>query len=683
MSHPGPPQPGASAPAAGAPGPPGGTPQQLNQIVIEYLSKKGYSKTEAMLRMESAHTDAEGRPINSKPEDNPDTMYERAYMHLIRWIDNSLEIYKPELRRLAYPVFVHFYLNMLSQGYVNPAKAFWTKHHEEHGTKHSHDLKELGALTLPAHATENQLAKLYRESKYRISLSKTTGGLVIVFLEETEDQGGKLVLDVINRYVDIRTVAGRAGMFSRDEDATEDEGILGHVSGSQASVTDVLRAVKLGPLPMDRELAKEVEDELQEEDAKMRDVSRGGSLLEEFQRIKREEMEDSPMRDAVPLPPYTVTDVEREVQLVKEQREAVKIHGGPSPALPSVCMYTFHNTNDGLHTVQFSDDATLAACGFAESYVRVFSLKGTPLESIIPSENEPTIPKSRRLIGHSGPVYGTSFSPDAKYLLSCSEDKSARLWSLNTYTALVVYKGHDAPIWDVEFGPFGHYFATASHEHTARLWSCDHIYPLRIFAGHLSDVDTLAWHPNSAYLFTGSSDKTARMWDIQTGNAARLFHGHTAPVTALAVSPDGKYLATAAEDSLINIWDIAAGKRLKSMKGHGKTSIYSLSFSREGSVLVSGGADMTVRCWDVMHGTGIGNVDAPESLQANGTVSLGDGTTKVDGTGQSSGGAKRKGGRDVLATPDHLAVWHTKKSPVYKVQFTRKNMVLAGAAFLP
>lgn len=59
-----------------------GSPQQLNQIVMEYLSKKGYSKTEAMLRVESAHTDADGRPIITKPEDYPDMMYERAYCEL-------------------------------------------------------------------------------------------------------------------------------------------------------------------------------------------------------------------------------------------------------------------------------------------------------------------------------------------------------------------------------------------------------------------------------------------------------------------------------------------------------------------------------------------------------------------------------------------------------------------------
>jgi transcription initiation factor TFIID subunit 5 len=72
----------ASQQGSGAPGGSAahtaGSPQQLNQIVMEYLSKKGYSKTEAMLRVESARTDADGRPI-IKPDEYPEVMYEKAY----------------------------------------------------------------------------------------------------------------------------------------------------------------------------------------------------------------------------------------------------------------------------------------------------------------------------------------------------------------------------------------------------------------------------------------------------------------------------------------------------------------------------------------------------------------------------------------------------------------------------
>ena len=44
------------------------------------------------------------------------------------------------------------------------------------------------------------------------------------------------------------------------------------------------------------------------------------------------------------------------------------------------------------------------------------------------------------LHGHNGPIYGLSFSPDRSLLLSCSEDGTIRLWSLQTWTCLVNYK---------------------------------------------------------------------------------------------------------------------------------------------------------------------------------------------------------------------------------------------------
>ena len=46
--------------------------------VIEYLSKKGYNRTEAMLRLESASQDVDGKPISTRIEDGGGIKYGKA-----------------------------------------------------------------------------------------------------------------------------------------------------------------------------------------------------------------------------------------------------------------------------------------------------------------------------------------------------------------------------------------------------------------------------------------------------------------------------------------------------------------------------------------------------------------------------------------------------------------------------
>jgi len=261
---------------------------------------------------------------------------------------------QPDLKRLEFPVFVHFYLTMISLGYMIPGKSFWKNHHQEHEANHGHDLEELSRIALPAHVQENPLARLYCENKYRVKLPVATKNLLLHYLEETSESGGQTVLRCLNQNFELTSIPGRTSLFDRGGELQEGEGIQGHTSG-RGDLSEDLPPVKLGALPMDKEMMKEVEEELRDEDTRMRDASRndelgvtvGSSLVDEFHKIKREESEDSPMRESVPLPPYTVTDIERELRLVRESREMITLSGGPSPALPSVCMYTFHNTNDG------------------------------------------------------------------------------------------------------------------------------------------------------------------------------------------------------------------------------------------------------------------------------------------------------------------------------------------------
>lgn len=337
-------------------------------------------------------------------------------------------------------------------------------------------------------------------------------------------------------------------------------------------------------------------------------------------------------------------------------------------------------------------------------------MHGKPLTSSLDDPKGAPASSSRRLIGHSATVYSVSFSPSIEgrenptkntpstapaLLLSSSSDKTIRLWSLDSFACLVVYKGHEGPVWNVKWGPFGHYFATCGWDKTVRVWTQDHISYVRMMVGHDSSVNLVAWHPNSAYVFSASDqvDKTVRMWSIATGQCVRVFNGHTDSITALECSTNGKILASADTGGSIILWDLAKGTQIKRCRGHGKGGIWSLSFSIESTILTSGGMDGTVRVWDVevptdpykgadgeIVATG-GQIDANRITGATGGANASGTAPAAGGTGGIGGQTGKKKGNHMVVTPDQISAFPTKKTPVYKVKFTRTNMMLAGGCF--
>ena len=275
-------------------------------------------------------------------------------------------------------MFVYSFLTLVDDSYLEPAKDYFNTYKERLENEHKDDLRRLEPISLPSHASDSDIAKIYRGSKYRVTMSNAGYDQLVQFLENKYYEGGNVVLSILQGSLKIVTIdrasedrVSLANMLSRakvqEEFPAEDEGIPGHNPGSaildQEPGSTTLARLQLGPLEMEPDLLGDVMAELDEEDARNPPGDGQTSLRTEFdQMIKKEPDLEGPDRSTIPLPPSKARDVIMEVQKVKENRDRFKIEGrtGGVAAGVSVCMFTFHNTHDRL--VQINDICREANC---------------------------------------------------------------------------------------------------------------------------------------------------------------------------------------------------------------------------------------------------------------------------------------------------------------------------------
>lgn len=205
-------------------------------------------------------------------------------------------------------------------------------------------------------------------------------------------------------------------------------------------------------------------------------------------------------------------------------------------------------------------------------------------------------PEPVRLIGHTAPLRWAAFSNCEKYIVTASEDKTARIWDRSSGIELAVLRGHEEWVLFGSFDPKSERVITASDDHTARVWDLKG-NPIFVLQGHEKSVAKARFSPDNRWILTTSDDKTAKLWDANTGELRFTLRSHEKWIFDGNFSPDSKRIVTASDDHTAKVWDVETGSLVFTLLGH-EGEVNSVEYHRDGHLILTGSSDGTARLWN-------------------------------------------------------------------------------------
>jgi len=213
--------------------------------------------------------------------------------------------------------------------------------------------------------------------------------------------------------------------------------------------------------------------------------------------------------------------------------------------------------------------------------------------------------------GHQDYIRYLEVHPTQPYLITCSDDMTAKLWDWEKGWACVqTYEGHAHYVMMARINPKDtNTFATASLDRSVKVWSLSSATPNFSLEGHDKGVNCVDYYTggDKPYIVSGADDQTLRVWDYQTRSCVSTLEGHTNNVCAVVFHPRLPLILSGSEDGTVRVWHNTT-YRLETTLNYGMERVWALGVSAgnnkvamgcdEGTVVVKLGREVPVTSLD-------------------------------------------------------------------------------------
>lgn len=222
------------------------------------------------------------------------------------------------------------------------------------------------------------------------------------------------------------------------------------------------------------------------------------------------------------------------------------------------------------------------------------------------------------LKSHSGNITSIDFSSNGKYLASCADDRTVRIWSVKDF----MDREHKCLRANVDldhatlvrFSPDSRAFITwLANADTIRVFkmikkedgsftfkAAPEDFPQK----HRGSILNIGIAETGKFIMSASSDTSIHIWDLK-GDILASINTNQITNSFAAISPCGRFVASCGFTPDVKVWEVCFGKggefrevtRAFDLKGH-SAGVHAFAFSNNSHRMVSVSKDGTWKLWN-------------------------------------------------------------------------------------